>query len=238
MDGEARRKSPWAWIGGGCLVVLAIALSVAVIGGFYAWRWAADVKREQSDPRTRQSRAEQILGTTSIPEGYHVLTALSLPLVGEVVVLSDQPASPDGKGKAFRERGLIYLRSSWIARKDAGQELEDYFAGRTEDPEVLRRNRINVKAETVLRRGVVEGPPRILYLVQRGEVDFQNEARHRGLMTIAFIDCPQDEEKKRLAIWFGPDPAQGGAIEDAMLAGTNGDENEIRTFFGRFAMCP
>lgn len=60
--------------------------------------------------------------------------------------------------------------------------------------------------------------------------------RDESLMTFFSFDCPGDN-RARLGIWFGPDPAPGRPNAEVDLAGTIGDPEKIREFVGHFEPC-
>jgi hypothetical protein len=164
----------------------------------------------------------------------------------DMAILSDKEPDfgdgqrvPDGLG----QRGFIYFRT--LADSGDEQELRDYFEGRSDDAEVLRRNNIHLdRRGEVLRRGVMEMPEelKLMYVAQRGELEMA-AARTQGITTMMLLDCPRDD-KQRLGIWFGPEPAAAarGAVTAGGparpdLAGTPADEAAIRGFMGHFRVC-
>lgn len=231
---DKKGTSIWVWLGGGCLV--AVVLVVLAVGGlgWYGYRWAKSMEAEQKDPAARDAKARTILGVETLPEGYYVSTAISVPMLADIVLMSDVPPGKDGHRPEFGERGLIYLRTIKLGSQNAG-ELEDYFAGKTQDSEVLRRNHIDLQADKVIARGVIEGDPKLLYLVQRGTLDYRSMGPRKRLVTLVLPRCP-DTKKSRIGIWYGPD-LEAAADDPAQLAGTNGDVARITEFFAQFQLC-
>ncbi len=231
MAEQGGSGSPWGWFLGGCLVTI-IALGLVVCGaGFMVFKWGQQIGKEMKDPATRTERAKEILGAQAIPDGYHSMVALTVPYIADIVVLTDRP--PDAKGEiaGFGTHGLIFLRSIRIGGN--AQELEDFFTGKTDDAEVLRRNRINVGKGEVLDRGVLEncaGAPRLLYLVKRGSVTMEQHVSE-GLMSLVLPKCSGSDARQRLAIWFCPDPAGDDRT------GSCGDPAAVREFMNHFRLC-
>lgn len=230
-----RGRSPWLYVGIGCAVAAGIVASAAATLGVLGYRWAKRTEMELKDPDTRLARVRQVLGCEALPEGYHPVVALSVPFLTELAVLSDRPvAIGENSGAPFGERGFVYVKVLAAGQDD--RDLRDYFEGKTNDPEVLRRHRIRVRTRELLGRGLIEGRGQtLLYLAQRGDVEL-SEHRGRGLTSLILVDCPQDSTL-RIAIWFGPDPASGPERGDAVLAGTPADPSALGEFMGHFRFC-
>ncbi len=230
----ARDGSAWKIVGIGCLVVAVVGVGVTIGAGVFLYRQAKKIEAEMKDPDARTARARRILGTSTIPDGYHAMLALSVPLLGDLAILSSRAPNAQGEIHELGERGLIYLQ--FIRSGEVESELRDYCEGKTTDPAVLRRNKIKVDPAEVIGRGVV--PLRggtLLYVAQRGSVathGFHGE----GVTAITMIDCPGDE-RLRAAIWFGPDgpAAPDGGPPD--LTGTPADERALAEFLGQFEFC-
>jgi hypothetical protein len=225
---QQKRTSPWVYVGVGCGLMVVLGLAGAAILGYLAVRRVKQFGEEMKNPQAREAKAKSVLGAESLPQGYYAVVGMSIPFVMEMAILSDQEPGPDGQPREMGERSFIYF--SMIGQGKDQQELREYFEGKREDAEVLRRANINVRSREILKRGVVDQPGyKILYLSQRGDVSVHGR-RREGLTTTMMVQCPRDS-RMRMGIWLGPDP--GG--ED--LAGTPADEAAIGTFMGHFKPC-
>ncbi len=90
------QRSPWFYVGVGCVVIIVLGLAVTALGGFWLFRSAKKLEEELKDPVARAEKVKKILGADELPEGYHALVAFSVPFVMETAILSDQ--EPDGSG--------------------------------------------------------------------------------------------------------------------------------------------
>jgi hypothetical protein len=131
------------------------------------------------------------------------------------------------------------------------QQLRDFFEGRTDDYGVLEDNGMNMDIDEILGRGVFDlADGQAMYVTQRGSVAVEG-GRGEGLTGMALIDCPQDE-RRRIALWFGPDtteevpdddaatarstPSAPAAVPEA-LSGSPADPDALRTFLANFRFC-
>jgi len=236
MNGQTK-TSAWAYIGSGCtaLVVVGVLFVAAVI--FFGYRLARQVRSEQQDPQARESRAKEVLGAQALPDGYHPMLSVSIPFVMDVAMLSDREPDADGRVNGFDQRGFLFFQFLTLGGAHE-QELRDYFEGKTQDDSVLRRHRINVRmhAKELIRRGVVhmDGYD-VLYLAQRGDLDMR-EGRAEGVSSLMLVECGQDT-RRRMAIWFGPDPDPKAPVARVNFTGTPADESAIHSFLGHFNLC-
>ncbi len=236
MTADRSGTPVWIWIGTGCL--LAVVLFVAVVGGlfYYGFRKTREFEQTMKDPVARTEQALELLGAESLPDGYHAVTAFSVPLLMETVILSDREAEIDERGDMFDEHGLIYVKS--LAFGDHDRQLEDLFEGRTDDADLIRQSPIDLRQREQLDRGSFQEPDRtVRWAVYRGEVA-QRSFNESGeaLSSIVLIDCP-DDDRRRLAIWFGPDPDPEAPANRVDLTGSVGDPEEIRSFLRHFDLC-
>lgn len=234
-------------IAAGCAVIVGLLAVSAGACGVWLWREGQRIQAEMSDPEVRQDKVLEVLRTDAIPEGYYPMAAMSVPFVMEMAVLSDREPDAEGEAEGFDERGFIYVQMLGVGQDE--QQLRDFFEGRTDDEGVLADNGINIDIDEILDRGVFDlEDARVMYVAQRGSVAVRGN-RGRGLTGLALIDCP-DDERRRVALWFGPDPdaagseagedgqsAEAGAPAQASLVGTPADPEALRAFLANFRYC-
>jgi len=230
----AEKKSPWLYIGIGCAAVLVLGGILVAAGIFWLARTAKQMEAELKDPVARADKVKEVLGADELPDGYHAMFAFSIPFVLKTAILSDEEPGADGVVSGFGERGLIYVQLLNLGQDE--QELRDYFEGKTSDVRVLRKNGINVDMDEIIQRGSVPlEDSTLMYVAQRGSVSTQGYSG-KGITSVILIDCP-DDEKRRMAIWFGPDPDPGSSGDELQLAGTPADETAMAEFLGGFHFC-
>ena len=229
MNQQKKKTSPWVYVGIGCLGFVVLGLAGLATVSYYGYRKVKQIEAEMKDPKAREAKVKTVLGAESIPEGYHALVGFSIPFVMDMAMLSDRPPGPDGNVQDLGERSFIYMNMLSQGGKEQ-QELRDFFEGKRDDAEALRKINVDVKSREVLKRGVIDqGGYKILYLAQRGDVSMHGK-RREGLTTTLLVQCPGDS-RMRMGIWLGPDP--GGD----QLAGTPADEAAITAFMGHFKPC-
>jgi hypothetical protein len=246
MNGQPKKKtSPWVWVGIGCLGAVVLAVGALIALGMFGYHKVKQLEAELKDPSARADKVKRVLGTDQLPPGYHAVMAMSIPLVMDMAMLSDvEPDFRDGRRQnALGERGFFYVQA--LSPGNDKQELRDYFEGRSDDAEVLRRNHIKLdRRGDILRRGTLPlEAGTLMYVAQRGELDMA-ASRSQGITTMMLLDCPGDEHRQRFGIWFGPEPdtmvgkgGRGERVADADLAGSPADEEAIRAFMGHFRFC-
>ena len=224
---EQKQRSPWFYVGIGCLALLVAALGAVAALGTLGYRKVREMEAQMKDPVARSREARRLLGAEDLPEGYHPMAAFRIPLVMEMAMLSDAAPEPDGQpGK--HPRNLFVYVNAFTAGADQ-QNLRDYLEGKRDDAEVLHRSGVDLERREVLRRGTLaRADGRLRYVVQRGDVVMQGK-RRPGLTTLGVFEC--GDTRLRMGIWTGPDPGN-----DA-LAGSLADEAVIGPFFAHFKPC-
>ncbi|MDH3283388.1 MAG: hypothetical protein OEQ13_01500 [Acidobacteriota bacterium] len=230
------RSSVFLYLGLGCVTVLVLCAVCVAGAGFATYRTVKRITEDIEDPEKREDAVKRILGADELPPGYHPVVGMEIPFsVMKLAVLSDTPSGADGQPGGIHERGFIYVDMIMSAKDE--KELRAYFEGETDDPSVLKNNRIDVNTDDVFERGVIETDEAdLLYLVQRGDISAQRFGGH-GLGSFTLVDCPEDR-RLRLAVWIGPDPDPSRPVEELDLTGTPGDKQAIAAFLGRFSLCP
>ncbi len=231
-----KKTSPWVYVGIGCVVIVVLGIAAFAALGFFGYRWAKQLEADMKDPKARAAKTMEVLGCERLPDGYHPMVSVSIPFVMDMAMLSDEEPDEDGRVRRFGRRGFLYFQ--FLNPRSDEQELRDYFEGKTNDDAVLRRNGINihVRSKEFIRRGVL--PMKgytLMYLAQRGGLDL-TEGRTDGVNVLMLIDCPEDE-RMRMAIWFGPDPDPEAPLTKANFAGSPADEEALKAFMEHFAFC-
>lgn len=233
----AERNSILLGIGIGCLIVIAGGL--ALVGGcsYWLYREARQMEQDMENPDIRRDRARELLGVESLPEGYYPVAAFSVPFLLRAVILSDVPLEAGRtEGRPFDERGFIFVETLGLGQDE--QQLRDFFEGRTDDPSVLENNGFDIDVDEELGRGTLpsEAGADLMYITQRARVGMRGY-RARGISALVLVDCP-DDARRRIAIWFGPDPDPESDPAALDLSGTPGDPEAIRAFLRGFRLCP
>ena len=89
--------SPWVFVGCGCgLAVLLIGLALGGLA-YFGYQGAKQFEADMKDPAARTDRVLEILGAEDLPEGYHAVMGMSVPLVMDIAILSDREPGPEGE---------------------------------------------------------------------------------------------------------------------------------------------
>ncbi|RMG48272.1 MAG: hypothetical protein D6718_02160 [Acidobacteria bacterium] len=214
----------------GCLSVL--LLGATCVGGCIVLtvRFARQVERTQVNPDARTAKALEILGAERLPEGYRAVAALEIPFFARMAIISTGEAGDESRPE-LGDRGLIYLDLIHMGGNE--EDLRDFFEGRTDDPEALRRGGVHIDVQEIIRRGVIRaGGAEILYVAERGSISTQGH-RASGVTAVCLVQCPQDH-RRRVAMWYASESEASG--KDG-LEGTPADEEALVAFLNRFRFC-
>jgi len=225
---EKKGIPPWMWVGCGCVGAIAALVMVIVGLGFLGAQKVREISETMNDPEARAEKALEILGAEALPEGYSTVAAVSVPFVFDFAVLSDQVGEPS-------KNGFIFM--SFPAFGDGDEELYDFFEGRTDNVDSLKREQFNVDLRERVAIGQLDrAEDQILWVSHRGVVESDDiDKGHDGLVTMLLLEC--DDDRRRVGIWFGPDPSPSSPADSIDLAGTVGDRSEIERFVKPLAPC-
>jgi len=230
----AEGRSALTYVLLGCLGMLLVMVAVVAVGGYWVYQWGQRMEAEMTDPRARREATLEILGAESLPDGYHAFMGMEAPFFGSTAILSDrEPAFEEGNGD-MGDRAFIYLEMVGWGQDEAA--LRRYFEGETGDPAVLEESGVNVDIDEAIDRGVIRRDDGDLwYMTQRGDVAAE-QFEGGGIGAVILVDCP-DDERRRIGLWFVPDPAPETPVEELDLEGTPGDPEAIQDFMGHFSLC-
>lgn len=234
----ARQKtSPWAYIGCGCGVLVALILASVVGLTVIGYRKGKEFEESFKDPVKREAKTREVLHYDRLPAGYYPMGAFSIPMMMDMAILSDKeppPGADQRHGGGFEDHGFVYMvLRDWMGKRG---ELQAYMEGRGKRPDWMKKSDVDLETQEVLGRGHVEVDGRqVLYVASRGEVQRRGR-RSKGLVTLLSVDCPADK-RLRLGIWFGPDPGAGEPADSVDLAGSNADPKAIQEFASHFHLC-
>ena len=232
---EEKNTGPWIWIGLGCCVA---AFGIAVVAAallFFGAREVRQFEEDMNDPANRERKVLEILGASELPDGYYPMIGLSLPFVFDMAVLTSDPPQPDGSAtEDLGEHSFIYFKT--LGRADQEEELYDFFEGKTNDPEVLRRQRINVRVDKLLDRGVIErDDTSILWVAHEGTFGIGGSGFQQGIAGLMIFQC-SGQRRIRMGIWLGP-AAEQAEGEELDLTGTAADPDAIEALVRGFRPC-
>lgn len=218
-----QKRSPWVWIGCGCVGCLGLVAVGFVILFFLSSRAVRDIGEGFTDPEAREEKVLDLLQTDTLPSGYHAFGGFSVPLFMSLAMITDaDPAqAADPEHPALGERLLVYVRGArWLTQGA--------------DTDIFDRMQVSIDQEERLGSGTLEMPTMTIdYTAFRGNVEIQGERRN-GILAMMQIGCSADS-RLRMAIWMAPDPAVEEEVSD--LRHTPADEAEIRDFMSHFDFC-
>ena len=227
-----KKTSPWLYVAIGCggLVVLG-GLAIAA-GALFVFKKSDELNQDLANPVARAEKVKRALGARALPEGYHAIMTVSMPMLMDTTVISTRDAAPS-------RRTFMYVRFKVITPRDA-QGMRDYLEGRTDDASVFARSRLQMKTEQLVGRGQLElqNGQKLLYLAQRGELRFGGNSKSEGpgLNALVLFECPTQSDV-RMGIWTAPDTSPEVPLEQLELQGTPVDPEAIRSFMSHFNPC-
>jgi len=214
---------------GGCALVIGVMVVVSVVGGV---RLARKIERDMENPVARAEQAKRLLGTEELPEGYHAVVSVSLPLVFETVILADRPGVADHELSTETEKLFVYvelIRGSGKWRQDA--------SGKADPEEVLAEQGIRMEgpSEEIGRGEIALEGATVDYVSERGTLFLQGH-RFEGLTTFLMVHC-EGSKKLRVGLWSHGDPEVPDAEQERDHSGTCADPAELEAFLGPFDLC-
>jgi hypothetical protein len=216
-------------------VLAALAVAAVVGMGWWGYREARQLERGFKDPAAQAAKTRAIVSYQELPAGYHPLGAFSVPLLMDMAMFSDKEPPADEEEQKFDKRGFLYLSIRDLGENEV--DLRRFLRGEGKEPEALAKAQVDfAPRETVAKGALAAGGGKLLYQARRGSLRTR-EGRVEGIATIFLVDCPQDDGRLRLGIWFGPDPAPTTAAPEANWTGTPADPAALREFAGHFKLC-
>ncbi|CAM2066331.1 hypothetical protein SCOR_13195 [Sulfidibacter corallicola] len=218
----------------GCGTMMLVGMGIA---GFFMYQQAKAIQEGIENP---EPRALELLGTTSLPEGYYAQMAMGVPFVMDVVFLSDRPPSEGEPGPDGLQSQRVFMFMQMKIANIKESELEAFISGEADQSDVLSQSGIQVDQSQVIQRGFfdMEGG-KVHYMTQRGEVKFGNNANFNnrdGLSTLFVVHCESDP-KVRFGVWFSNDPDPSVPLDQLDVIGTAADPEAFRGLMSHFGFC-
>lgn len=233
---EKKGLPVWAWVGFGCLGVVAVLMVLAIGVGVWSLRKARELGESIADPAERRAKALRVLGADELPRDYYAVIAFSVPFVLDVAVLSDEPPDEKGHPPDFGDRGFVYVSFPGFVQQQ--REMRDFFEGKADDLELLKGQDVDLDLQERVAQGTVQrDEDEMLWVCHRGRVATKEAGGSKqGLVTLLLLDC-DDDNRQRVGIWFGPDPSPNTAADELSLAGTVGDPEQVESFMAPLRPC-
>lgn len=226
---QPQHRSPWRFVAIGCAALL-VAAAVAFVAFLFVGQRAARGVREQTiDPALRLARVQELLHATELPDGYAPAMGLTVPLLGQVVVLESAPVDVGPDTEVGHRKFFFYLVRSQSDRSDTWSDGFD---------RLLDLRGLDFQpGETVAQGTLGASSATVVFRTERARI----KARPRGewpiLAALVEIDCPAATETERFGAWIEPDPAPDLPLKEVDLSGTPADPDAIRDFLSFFRLC-
>jgi hypothetical protein len=226
----------WVWVGCGCLGAIGVLVLLLLGVGFWGFQKARELGETMANPEERTRQALEMLGTDTLPEGYHAVMEMSVPLVFEIALLSNAPPDADFPLEVTGSRGFVYMVFPSFNGNDA--DLEDFFDGRTDRLSRIDRDQLHVELEERVASGTISREAgRVRWVSHRGRVLEEGDGRGEpGWVSLLSFDCP-DSKRRRIGVWFEPDPIRGDRESPEALTSTVADPAEIAAFIAPLRPC-
>ncbi len=227
----AESRSPWFYVLGGCavlIVVVGVAMVAAVVFGV---RKARELEATLKDPEKRAEAVHEVLDTDELPPGWRPVFAASVPLLGEMAILTAGDTVATVEGGEFGDRGFVYLQTIGSKADDIRRQLER--GGDLEDAFRDAKLRFDMDRELAAGSSDVDGGV-LMWRSGTGRADVHG-ADVEGLTTVAALDCDADR-RSRLLFWWAPLPSDVDG--PAALVGTVADGDRLQEFVRHFRLCP
>lgn len=228
----AKGTSPWVWIGCGCVGLIILIVGGCLAAGYFGFTEFKGFVEDLEDPVKRNERAREILGARELPEGYNAQFFLRVPLMMEMVFLSEgEPLEFEGGEVDVDPQDLgdhAFLFLSMRDFENNRRDLERWFEGETDRPPQVDLD-MDFDSEEELGRGELDLDPQLVrYIAHRGEVEHD-----AAIYAAMLIDCPRSDRIRMAYYWFKIDPG----VEAPELSGTPADEATLRAFMSHFNLC-
>jgi hypothetical protein len=235
----AKQTSPWAYVGLGCGLVVLFGL-IAIVGFIYlAYHEGKKIKAGFTDPKTREALTQETLPYSTLPTGYYVGGAMSVPFLMKIAFFSDQePVAGQGpEAGNFKDRSFIFMNMRHL--QNNREKMERYLRGEAPAPTdgAMGQSNINFHTRELIKRGQLEvGGKTILYQANRGDISHKGDT-HDAIVTMVLPECGDD--RLRFGTWIGPAPADSATkpVGQVNYTGTNADPAALQEFLGHFRLC-
>lgn len=242
MNGERERKSTstcFTW-GCGCLLIGLVGIGILIALGVFGAGRLREYAKNMGDPAVRTQRASELLGASTLPEGYEALVYLDVPMLAELVILSTHEHRTETASGApvllANQRTFHFF--SLRAGSGKREELRRFIEGEVESASFFENFKLRTRSEELLGRGGFELPGQELrWAAHRGILETESKGALPGLYSLVSIECEKDPGRARLGVWFErfsevvPPPAE------LDLTGTPADPAAIEAFMAHFAPC-